>query len=303
MRKIACDDSIECAEKSEDKEMKVLVLGANGMLGRTMLKVLAQRADWQVSGSIRAKIFDGIAPGAVMTGIDLSSPDHLARLFSKIKPNVVINCAGLIKHLPEGNDPITALTVNALLPHRLAEYCAMTGARLIHVSTDCVFSGATGNYLETDITDAMDIYGKTKALGEVAGVDTVTLRTSIIGHEHGTSFGLLEWFLAQCHCKGFRRAIFSGLPTVEFSRIVRDIVIHDTSLNGIYHVGAAPIDKFSLLQIIAKIYKRNTIITADSEFSIDRSLNTEKFFNATQYRAPDWLELIEIMHKDYLSGK
>lgn len=283
--------------------MKVLVLGASGMIGRTMFRVLAQRTGWQVSGSVRNKTYVGAAPGAVFSGIDLSNPDHLAHLFYKARPGVVVNCAGLTKHLPEGSDPIPALTMNALLPHRLAEYCAIVGARLIHVSTDCVFSGGAGNYLEKDITDATDVYGKTKALGEVTGENVLTLRTSTIGHEYGTNFGLLEWFLAQQQCKGFRHAIFSGLPAVEFARIVRDIVIPDTYLSGLYHVGATPIDKLSLLQLIAKVYQVNIKISPDEEFRIDRSLNVEKFFDVTGYRAPAWPELIKAMCQDHFSEK
>jgi len=137
----------------------------------------------------------------------------------------------------------------------------------------------------------------------VTGENVLTLRTSTIGHEHGTSRGLLEWFLAQSECKGFRQAIFSGLPTFELARIVRDVVIPNTTLNGLYNVGAGPIDKFNLLQLIAKVYNRNVKIVADEVFRIDRSLNVEKFLDATGYRAATWPELIEAMYQDNLSGK
>jgi len=283
--------------------MKVLVLGAGGMIGRTMFGMLAQRSSWQVIGCVRAKAFTGPAPGPVMSGIDLTNPDHLVHLFHMTRPDVVVNCAGLTKHLPEGNDPVSALTINALLPHRLVEHCAIAGARLIHVSTDCVFSGLAGNYREQDVADATDVYGRTKALGEVTGENVLTLRTSTIGHENGTSFGLLEWFLAQRQCKGFRHAVFSGLPTVEFARVVREFVIPKASLSGLYHVGASPIDKLSLLLLIARIYQRDTTIIVDEEFRIDRSLNVEKFADATGYRAPAWPDLIEAMYQDYLYQK
>lgn len=283
--------------------MKILVLGSSGMIGHTMFNVLAQRSDWQVSGSVRAKSFNSAAPGPVLMGADLANPDHLVRLFLKAKPNVVVNCAGLTRHLPNGNDLVSALLMNTLLPHRLAELCTISGARLIHVSTDCVFSGQAGNYREEDATDATDVYGKTKALGEVTDYNMLTLRTSTIGHESGTSFGLLEWFMAQHKCNGFRHAIFSGLSTIEFARIVRDIVIPDASLSGLYHVGASPIDKLSLLQLIANVYKRDTAIIAEDEFHIDRSLNSDKFADATGYCAPAWPELIEAMYQDHLYRK
>lgn len=281
--------------------MKVLVLGSGGMIGRTMFHVLAQRPGWQVIGSLRAKVFDGTAPGPVVGGIDLTNHDHLERLFGQVHPEVVVNCAGLTKHIPEGNTPIPALSMNALLPHRLAQLCEFAKARLIHVSTDCVFSGDSGNYKEQDVTDASDLYGKTKALGEVTTGDAITLRTSTIGHEHGTRFGLLEWFLAQKQCKGFRHAIFSGLPSVEFARVVRDMVIPDPSLTGLYHVGASPIDKLSLLQAISRIYQKDISIAVDEMFRINRSLNSDKFAAATGYRAPAWPELIEAMYQDHIS--
>lgn len=281
--------------------MKVLVLGASGMIGRTMFRVLSQGQGLQVTGSVRASRFQGAAPGPVLTGNDLANVDHLVRLFQQSRPDVVVNCAGLTKHLPEGNQPIPALTMNALLPHRLAEQCAVAGARLIHVSTDCVFSGKTGNYRESDDPDSTDVYGRTKALGEVMGGHVLTLRTSTIGHEHGTAYGLLEWFLAQSVCKGFRHAIFSGLPSVEFARVVRDLVLPNPSLNGLYHLGAEPIDKLSLLRLIAQAYRKTTLIAEDNVFRIDRSLDSERFTAATGYRAASWPELVDSMYKDHLS--
>lgn len=280
--------------------MKILVLGVSGMIGQTMFRVLAQHPGWQVTGALRGKYYQGIEPGAVFGGNDLCNPDHVTRLFFQAKPHVVVNCVGLTKHLPEGNQPIPALIANALLPHRLAEQCAIAGARLIHVSTDCVFSGATGNYRESDVPDATDLYGRTKALGEVTAGQVLTLRTSTIGHESGTANGLLEWFLSQHECNGFRHAIFSGLPTVEFAKVVREIVIPNPSLSGLYHVGANPIDKLSLLQLIARIYQKNSSIAVDETLRINRSLNTDKFVAATGYRAPAWPELIEAMYKDYI---
>lgn len=279
--------------------MKVLILGANGMIGSTMIRVLSERRDWDVIGTVRSDgvrfLFPGSLAEKLVYGIELANTDVLSQLFRDVKPDIVVNCAGLTKHLPAGNAPLPALTMNAILPHRLAELCLISGARLIHVSTDCVFSGMGGNYRETDLPDATDIYGKTKHLGEVAGPNLVTLRTSTIGHEFGTRHGLLEWFLAQAECKGYRRAIFSGLPTVVFARVVRDVVIPNEALTGLYHVGARPIDKDSLLRLIANAYGMNTVITPDDEVRIDRSLNVDRFAAATGYRATEWPDLIGTM--------
>lgn len=287
--------------------MKVIVLGATGMIGSTMLRVLSLHKDWDVIGvardAARAERIGGAVSAPCRAGYDLANPDQLARLFCDLRPEVVINCAGLTKHLPGGNDPIPALTMNALLPHRLVALCAVGGARLIHVSTDCVFSGRTGYYREDDPADAQDIYGKTKHLGEVVGARILTLRTSTIGHEMGTRFGLLEWFLAQRECKGYRRAIFSGVPTVEFARVVRDYVMMRPTLSGLYHVGAAPIDKDALLRLIADRYGSGTKIVPDDSVAIDRSLNVDRFSAATGYVAPEWPQLIESMYENHMSER
>ncbi len=273
------------------------------MIGRAMVKALTRREDWCVIASVRAaKIFGSFQPNRLVTGIDLNNSDHLVRLFGEARPDVVVNCAGVTKHLPEGNDPLSALSMNALLPHRLSAHCALIGARLIHVSTDCVFAGKTGNYTESTPPDALDIYGRTKALGEVTGDGAITLRTSTIGHEYGTKFGLLEWFLAQAQCKGFKHAIFSGLPTVEFARVMRDFVIPDTNLRGLYHVGAQAIDKFQLLHLVNRTYGKDIQIESDEVFRIDRSLNSERFSAATGYMAASWPDLVESMYHDHISA-
>ncbi|RYD94377.1 MAG: NAD(P)-dependent oxidoreductase [Sphingobacteriales bacterium] len=210
---------------------------------------------------------------------------------------LVINCIGLTKHHREADDPLLALPLNALLPHQMSDLCALAGARFIHVSTDCVFAGTRGNYAENDTADAADVYGKSKHLGEVDYPHAITLRTSTIGHELQSAYGLLEWFLAQQgSCKGFSRAIFSGLPNTEFARVVRDVVIPRPQMRGLYHVGAAPTGKYDLLKLIAGVYGKQIDIVRDDEFSIDRSLNADRFNQATGYRAASWPELIRAMH-------
>jgi dTDP-4-dehydrorhamnose reductase len=188
------------------------------------------------------------------------------------------------------------LPVNTLAPHRLAGLSKLVDARFIHISTDCVFSGKKGSYTEDDLPDAIDLYGKSKALGEVDYPNTITLRTSTIGHELNTKHGLLEWFLSQNEsCKGFSRAIFSGLPTVVFAKIIRDIVIPNNKLSGLYHVAASSINKFDLLKIIANKYNKAINIVDDEQLIMDRSLDSTKFESATGYKAPEWTELIDLM--------
>ncbi|MDO9359844.1 MAG: SDR family oxidoreductase [Polaromonas sp.] len=286
--------------------MKVLVFGASGMIGSAMFRVLGEEtlagsAVMEVWGTLRAadakRFFPQDLHGKLIAGVDVEKPDALVRVFSQVRPDVVINCIGLTKHHSEADDPLLALPLNALLPHRMSDLCALAGARFIHVSTDCVFAGTRGNYAENDTADAADVYGKSKHLGEVDYPHAITLRTSTIGHELQSAYGLLEWFLAQQgSCKGFSRAIFSGLPNTEFARVVRDVVIPRPQMRGLYHVGAAPTGKYDLLKLIAGVYGKQIDIVRDDEFSIDRSLNADRFNQATGYRAASWPKLIQAMH-------
>jgi dTDP-4-dehydrorhamnose reductase len=190
-----------------------------------------------------------------------------------------------------------AISLNALLPHKIAQLCAVAGARLIHISTDCVFSGSKGMYKEEDCSDATDLYGRTKYLGEVHYPNTVTLRTSYIGPELNTSHGFLEWFLRRKNdARGFEKAIYSGIPTIELAKVIHDYVIPNPNLQGLYHVSADPINKFDLLQLIAKTYGLSTVVVRDTEVVIDRSLDSSRFRAEARYTPPDWTELIAEMH-------
>jgi dTDP-4-dehydrorhamnose reductase len=281
--------------------MQVLVLGANGMLGNAVMRVLSERKDWRVFGTVRSgassKLFTPDISASLITGVDVEDQDALVRVLTTVRPAVVINCIGLIKQLADGEDPLLAIPINSLLPHRLARLCELAGSRLIHVSTDCVFSGERGGYSEADTSDARDIYGRSKFLGEVYYPHTITLRTSIIGHELQSAHGLVEWFLSQQgRCKGYRRAIFSGLPTVVLARIMRDVVIPRPELSGLYHVAAAPISKYDLLTLVARQYNKSIEIVPDDAVVIDRSLKAERFLQASGYVADAWPELIKQMH-------
>lgn len=280
--------------------MRILVLGVSGMLGNAMLRVLSENADHEVRGTARSAMmkehFASPLAEKIVVGVDVENVDSLVRVFNELRPEVVINCIGLVKQLAEADDPLAALPINALLPHRLARLCGLLGARLVHVSTDCVFNGAKGNYVESDPSDAEDLYGKSKYLGEVTYPHTITLRTSIIGHEISGNHGLVGWFLAQKdHVKGYRKAIFSGLPTVELSRVVRDFVLVRPALCGLYHVAAAPIAKYDLLQLVASAYGKEIDIEPDDRVTIDRSLDASRFRAATGYIAPSWPELVARM--------
>lgn len=286
----------------ENKAVKVIVLGATGMLGNAVLRVLSEDARFAVSGTTRSASSRLLLPkdlqDSIITGIDVEQHDLLIQAFAQIRPDVVINCIGLIKQLPSANNALSALSINAMLPHRLARLCAINCARLIHISTDCVFNGSKGMYIESDRPDADDLYGRSKLLGEVDYQNTITLRTSIIGHELNSANALIDWFLSQeSYVKGFRQAIFSGLPTVELARIIREHVLPHPELRGLYHVSAEPIAKYDLLKLVAEIYCKKIKIIADDQLKIDRSLNSDRFRQEANYSPASWPELINIMHQ------
>ncbi|MDC1433206.1 SDR family oxidoreductase [Burkholderiales bacterium] len=281
--------------------MKILVLGASGMLGSSVIRVLSMTSSWQVYGTVRSecskKFFSSEIAVRLLPGLDVDQYDTLMQTFIRIRPDVVINCVGLIKQSADADDPLLAIPINSLLPHRLSRLCELTNARLVHISTDCVFAGDKGGYRESDPADAQDLYGRSKFLGEVACPHAVTLRTSIIGHQLTSAHGLLEWFLLQQgQCKGFTRTIFSGLPTVVLAKIIRDVLIPRTDLHGVYHVAAEPISKYDLLKLIANVYGKPIEIVPDNNHVNDRSLNADRFRDATGYITPGWPELVRSMH-------
>jgi dTDP-4-dehydrorhamnose reductase len=279
----------------------ILVLGATGMLGNAMMHVFTGDERFEVRGTARSERSRSLLPADlrdhVLTGVDAENFDSLTAVLARTKPDVVINCIGLIKQLADANDPLVALPVNALLPHRLARLCAIRDTRLVHVSTDCVFDGAKGGYVEGDRPDAYDLYGRSKLLGEVDYPNAITLRTSIIGHELGSANALIEWFLSQeGRTKGYQRAVFSGLPTAELARVIRDYVLPRPEMHGLYHVSAAPINKYDLLKLVAEVYGKAIEIEPDDALRIDRSLNSDRFRQATGYEPPAWPDLVALMH-------
>ncbi|WP_323000935.1 SDR family oxidoreductase [Denitromonas sp.] len=282
--------------------MRVLVLGVTGMLGNAVFRVFDGDAKFETWGTLRSasgkRAFIRSAQHRLLENIDVLDHDVLCTVLARARPDVVINCIGLIKQLADAKNPLSALPVNSILPHRLSVLCDLVGARLIHVSTDCVFSGRKGGYVESDMSDAEDLYGKSKYIGEIHDqAHAVTLRTSIIGHELNSNYALVDWFLSQSgSVKGFARAVFSGLPTVELARIMKDFVLPKPALHGLYHVAAAPISKLELLRLVANQYGKDIEIVPDNDFVIDRSLNGHLFSAATGYTSPPWPELVARMH-------
>jgi len=284
---------------------KVMVLGATGMLGHTIVNILDQYEDIEISATVRKheKFESRIKPETrdkIIFNIDAEKFDSLAQTIKKTKPDIIVNCIGVIKQLSSANDPITSIYLNSLFPHKLAALCQSNGARLIHISTDCVFSGKKGLYTEEDFPDCDDLYGRTKLLGEVDTPHAVTLRTSVIGHELQSNLSLVEWFLSQKEkVHGYTKAIYSGFPSVELARIIAEIVIPRQSLKGLYHLSSSPISKYELLCLIAREYNKEIEIEQNDNLCCDRSLDSSRFNTITGYVPPTWPKLVKSMHTEW----
>jgi dTDP-4-dehydrorhamnose reductase len=276
----------------------VLVLGGTGMLGHKMFQTLGRRFA-ETWCAIRRPLTDpalariDILRSEKVLHADAADFPSLERILLDRRPDVIVNCVGVVKQRAEATAPVPSILINSLLPHRLLEACGRWHGRLIHISTDCVFSGHRGGYLETDVPDAEDLYGRTKALGEVQRANALTLRTSIIGRELFHFRSLLEWFLSQSggRVRGFRRAQFSGVTTNLLSEVVADIIANRPDLGGLYQVTGPMISKFDLLTVLRDAYRLDVEIVSDDDFVCDRSMNGEKFRQATGFRCPAWPEL------------
>ncbi|MEW6571403.1 MAG: SDR family oxidoreductase [Nitrospirota bacterium] len=284
--------------------IKVLILGASGMLGHKAYQILSPHFDTypafknfndplrQLNIFAEKKIIDKV------NAFDFQS---VTRAIDFVNPDIILNCIGIIKQLKEASNPKISIYTNALFPHLLEEICAARNCKLIHISTDCVFSGSRGNYKEEDMSDAIDLYGRTKYLGEVIHSDyALTLRTSIIGRELFTQNGLVEWFLSQNHGKvnGYSHAIYTGLTTVALCKEIRRILIEYPNLNGLYHVSSDKISKYELLKLIADIYGLDIEILPYENFHCDRSLNSSLYRETTGFFPPSWQEMIQEMFQD-----
>ena len=283
--------------------MKILILGCNGLIGHSLFNTLSENKNFEVYGALRnpqlKSFFRKDLFNFIFSDINICNNSSISNLLIKSEAEVVVNCIGITKHVYSSKDTSSLIFANALFPHNLNKICKEFNAKLIHISTDCVFSGIKGDYLESDNTDSNDIYGKSKALGEIIDLNSLTIRTSTIGHEINTKYGLLEWFLAQSEvCDGYSNAIFSGLPTVVLAEVLRDIIIPEKKLTGLLHVGSSPISKYDLLCLIKDIYKKNISIRKIDKPIIDRSLNVDKFKSLSGFDT-DWNHLISKMHKSY----
>jgi dTDP-4-dehydrorhamnose reductase len=277
--------------------MRVLILGGDGMLGHELFTSLQARHE--VRCTLRQDLaayeqFELFPAEKVYTGIDVRSSERLMEVLADFRPESVINCVGIVKQRPTAKEIIPSLELNALFPHRLTVLCKLIGAKLVHISTDCVFNGQKGNYKESDPADADDLYGKTKFLGEVHGPNCLTLRTSIIGRELSRHTGLLDWFINQTgRIKGFTRAIYTGFTTHEMSRIIEHMLIGYPKASGVYQVSSDPINKYELLLLFRDKFGHGIEIVPDDVFFCDRSLDSSRFRAEFSYTPPTWFEMID----------
>ena len=284
---------------------RILILGVTGMLGHTLFKEMYKAESFEVFGTVRSKsglqnYFNADELSLITEGVDADNFESILKSVADIQPEIIINCIGIIKQLPSAKDPLTAININAALPHRLALVAKTAGARFIHISTDCVFDGRKGNYTEEDNSDAEDLYGKTKYLGEVKYPHSITLRTSIIGHELKSNLSLVDWFMCEKgEVNGFTNAIYSGFPTIEMANIISKYIIPNKDLNGLYHVSSNPVSKYDLLNIIKDEYGKDIVVKPYDNFVLDRSMSSDRFRKLTGYIPPTWEKMIREMFEHF----
>jgi dTDP-4-dehydrorhamnose reductase len=294
--------------------MRVIVLGAAGMLGHKMLQRL--RSDYEIAGTIRESAPDDrlsqlLSGLKIYPNVEASDFLSIGQAIESWKAQVVLNCIGIVKQTAAASDPITSIFINSLFPHRLARMTAEMGVRLIHFSTDCVFSGRRGNYTEEDNPDPVDLYGRTKLLGEVVGHQVLTLRMSIVGRELRGHLGLIDWFLSQHgnRVNGYTRALYSGLTTIAMADLVSSLIREHPELQGLWHVSGDPISKFDLLKIVNRSYNLEIDIAPDETFQCDRRLDSDRFRRRTGWQPASWEEMIanayleELTHGSAYSGR
>jgi dTDP-4-dehydrorhamnose reductase len=282
--------------------MRVLILGGDGMLGHRLY--LHMRGRHEVKVTLRLALpaytqYELFNTANTYDVVDAVSFGSVRRAVEDYEPQVLVNAIGIVKQRNAASQAVPSIEVNALFPHRLAVLCRGHGIRLIHISTDCVFSGRRGNYNEGNMPDATDLYGRSKLLGEVTEGNAITLRTSMVGRELTRKASLIEWFLSQTgSVKGYRRAIFSGFTTHELARVIERLIVEFPDAAGLYHVSSEPISKYDLLRLVRDRMRRGVEIRPDDTFQCDRSLDSTLFRTRFSYQPPTWEAMVDELAQD-----
>jgi dTDP-4-dehydrorhamnose reductase len=283
--------------------MKILIFGSSGMLGKALVKTLSNKGDHHIYASQHRTNTSLLRSNVNYLTCDVLENGAIENIFQKVCPEVVINCVSPPRMTLRLGEVLQVVPLCTLLPHRINKLCLEFKSQFIHISTDAVFSGRRGFYVETDDPDPIDTYGRAKLIGEVSSINAISLRTSMIGHESEIGDGLLDWFLRQkTSCKCYSKAVFSGLPVSILAKVIADLIIGNKNLYGIYNIASSPISKYTLMSIVADVYKLPIEIYPDENFVIDRSLSPLKFYNATGFIAPSWIEMVNSMYADHLES-
>jgi len=275
------------------KKIKVLILGSAGMAGHIIKRyLLAFNKTYDVYDIARSES-DYRRPTFILDVTDFQS---LSNIIENLQPDCIINCIGLLNKTAEEN-PDLAILINAYLPHFLEKITKNSQCKVIHISTDCVFSGLKGGYFESDLKDGEGFYSQSKALGEIVNNKDLTIRTSIIGPELNSSgIGLLHWFLQQKNeISGYNCAFWSGVTTLELAKFIHFVLTSNGTLDGIFHLtNNTKINKYSLLEIFKSVFKKKElIIRANGNYKIDKSLNNTRA--NIDYVVPSYSEMIQEM--------
>ena len=277
--------------------MKIIVLGASGLIGSYMFRELSKT--FETFGTIRkSKIkYKDIAlfkSNKIIDNIDILNLDNLNKLLESLKPNIIVNCIGVTKRKISDN-LLDVIKINSIFPHELVKWGLINSARIIHFSTDCVFNGLTGNYNEKSNTNAFDIYGKTKALGEIQYDNCLTIRSSFIGRELFDKTELLEWVISNNgkKIKGFKKTMYSGVSALFLSKFIKNIINDHIKLNGLFQLSTdIPISKYDLICLIRDCFDLNIEIIPENNKYHCPTLDNSKLKNKMNFEIPSWKEML-----------
>ena len=284
--------------------MKILILGGDGMIGHKMAQVLSN-FNHEITVSIREQreLTKQCFSSQVKVFLIDFLKENVVTFLNRVKPDVIINAIGITIRRGVNEHVSDAIYINSYFPHQLANWAGIHNKRLIHFSTDCVFSGFEGSYSEDATPNASDYYGKTKGLGEVLSKNALTLRSSMIGPELFNKTELFEWVInsKEKEINGFSRVIYSGVTTVYMARLVVDLIENHKDFNGIYNMASNPISKFELLSLINDNFDLGLVINKDQNIISNKTLDASKIENELGIKSPSWNELIIDLKKDYIN--